>query len=129
MMSKKLLKSGLAVMFGLAVLGMVGILTGSIDLGSVGSYQLSNIAVVLGALSLAGAMALHGRPLGTYQNWELALASAAGGLVIVIYLGEPIALIDMIERSSPWTEMATAALAYAGLWVVAFGGSSGGANG
>jgi len=121
MLNKKLLKSGASAVYGGALLGSVGVISGSIDLGSAWSAQISEQAPLVALGALAVAVILHGPSLGRMEKPEMLLGVASIGIPLVIYLGEPAAVVDMIGTSSnnhPWTSLLAATLSYAGAWVL-----------
>lgn len=113
-------KSGLAVVFGLSVLVMGGVLSGQLDVGTV--YDLSNVAVAGGLFSFAGAAILSNRTLGDLETWEYGAAGFALAFHAVVYLGTPTVAVDLLANQAPWAGLGAAAVSYVGYWAVAFRG-------
>jgi len=120
-MNRKPLKSGASAVYGAAVLGSVGVISGSIDLGSAWSAQIGEQAPLVALGALAVAVMLHGPSLKRMEAAPRSISGASIGVPLVIYLGEPAVVVDMIGVSSnnhPWTSLLAAALSYAGAWVL-----------
>jgi len=123
MLNKKLLKSGASAVYGGALLGSVGVVSGSIDLGSAWSAQISEQAPLVALGALAVAVILHGPSLGRMEKSGILLGAVSIGIPLAIYVGEPAAVVERIGVSSsnhPWTSLLAAALSYAGAWSLAW---------
>lgn len=119
-MNLRLVKSASAALYGAATLGMVDVLTGSIDLGS-STYSIGDQAPIVAFLAVVIAAGIHGPRLKQMGLWELTLGAAALLLPVATYLGTPLALLDLWGTASqyhPWSSLAVAGLAYGGLWVM-----------
>ena len=121
-MQKALLKSGTAAVFAVALIGMTGLLTGAtLDLGSVGSWLLTDYAPQAGALALLAAVALGGRGVDSYEAWELVAVGVALGLHAVMFLGEPVSVVDAIANNQPWAGLLATVVSYVGFHRVMWG--------
>lgn len=118
---EKLIRTLLAAVFGISVLGMVGIMTGSIDLGSTGTWELADVAVIMGGLSLAAGTALHGRTLDSYETYEYVAVGVAVAILVVSYTGQPAVVDEWLHKSTPWTELGAGIIAFAGYYVTSLG--------
>jgi hypothetical protein len=117
-MNTQVIKSGASAIFGASVLGMVGILEGSISLGS--TWSIGEQAPIIGALALVTAVALHGPKVGNWAIWELVVGTFAIVLPIAVFIGQPTAVLELFGQGSdlhPWTSLAVAATSYLGFWI------------
>lgn len=121
-MKRHLLKSGFAVVFGAALLGMIGVLEGTINLGGESVWAISEVAVSVGFLSLIAGALLGGRDPSDYESWEIATVAVALALHAVVFLEEPVAAVELLEDNHPWTGLLAAAVSYVGYWALAFRG-------
>lgn len=103
-----------------AVLGMAGILSGSIDLGNGNVYELGGYAALIGWVTLLGGTALADRGFDSFEMWELATIGVTVLLIGATYFGQPVAFIDFMEGSHPWSSLGVAAVSYLGYWVAVF---------
>lgn len=120
-MNTRLLKIGAAGLFGAATLGMVDVLTGSIHLGT--EYSIGTKAPLVAFLALATAAVLHGPRIKQMDLWEIALATAAFAVPIMVYIGEPVAALDLFGDGAthhPWSSLAVAAVGIGGFWVASW---------
>jgi len=123
-MEKRLIISGLAVVFGGAAASLTGVLSGG-SIEVFGSYAIEDVNVMVGAVALIAAAALRGRPLGNYASWQLGAVVVALALHAAFQFGQPAVLLDLIERSDA-TRLGTTVVAYVGFWSATFAGSGGG---
>jgi hypothetical protein len=121
-MNLTFVKSASSALFGAATLGMVEVLTGSIDLGST-TYSIGDQAPIAAFLALVLAAGIHGPRLKQMAIWELILGIGAVALPVLVFVGEPVALTEMFGTASeyhPWTSLGLALLAYGGFWVLSW---------
>ena len=117
-MNVQVVKSGASAIFGASVLGMVGILEGSISLGS--TWSIGEQAPIIGALALVTAVALHGPKISNWAIWELVVGAFAVALPVAVFIGQPTAVLGLFGEGSdlhPWTSIAVASVSYLGFWV------------
>ena len=117
-MNIQVIKSGASAVYGASVLGMVGVLEGSISLGS--TWSIGEQAPIVGALALVTAVALHGPSVGNWEIWELVVGGLSVILPVVVFVGQPVAVLELFGTSSdlhPWTSLVVALGAYLGFWI------------
>jgi len=115
-MNLRLVKSASAALYGAATLGMVDVLTGSIDLGS-STYSIGDQAPIVAFLAVVIAAGIHGPRLKQMGLWELTLGAAALLLPVATYSGRPSRSSTSGEpphnitrgRASRWPDSPTAA--------------------
>jgi len=121
-MNLTFVKSASSALFGAATLGMVDVLTGSIDLGST-TLSIGEQAPIAAFAALVVAAGIHGPRLKQMAIWELVLGIVAVSLPVLVFVGQPVALVDLFGTASeyhPWTSLGLATLAYMGLWVLSW---------
>jgi len=121
-MNLRLVKSASSALYGAAALGMVEVLSGSIDLGTT-TYSIGEGAPIAAFLALVVAAGIHGPRLKMMSAWELVLGAVAVLLPVLVLLGQPVALVELFGTASeyhPWTSLGLAAFSYAGLWVLSW---------
>lgn len=121
MVNKQLVKSALSAVYGAAVLGSVGVISGSINLGSIFTGEIGTQAPLVAVVALIVAAVIHGPSFDMMQKWQILVASASVGIPVVLYLGQPAAVVSMIgtgANNHPWTSLGAAGITYAGAWFV-----------
>lgn len=119
-MKKKLGLSAGSAIFAIAVLAVVGILTGSVDLGSGRVYDVGRVAVAGGLLALAGAALLGGRSAGDLELWEYVTVAVAVGVFVGTY-ADVLLVTDLLSQYHPWTGLVASAASYLGYHRLAWG--------